>query len=103
MGILISILTFLVVTVLVLAIWIFATTDTNRELIRRRMVAVRKAERRGDVSLGLKLARDEMLSSVPTLHRLMLHWSWSTRLQEYLAQAGLKMKVGKLILLSAVA
>jgi tight adherence protein B len=54
------------------------------------------------VSLGLALARDEMLSSVPLFHRMMLHWSWSTRLQEYLAQAGLKMKVGKLILLSAV-
>src|SRR5215469_1376168 len=102
MAALIAILTFLVVTLLLLAIWMFATTDTNRELIRRRMEAVRKAERRGDVSLGLKLARDEMLSSVPAFHRLMLRWSWSTRLQDYLAQAGLTMKVGKLVLISAV-
>jgi tight adherence protein B len=65
------------------------------------MEAVRKAERRGDVSLGLKLARDEMLSSVPAVHRLMQHWQWSVRLQERIAQAGLKMKAGKLILMSA--
>jgi tight adherence protein B len=77
-------------------------TDTKQELIRRRMESVRKAERRGDVSLGLKLARDEMLSSVPSLHRLMLHWAWSIRLQDYIAQAGLTIKVGKLVLLSAV-
>ncbi len=101
MGILIAILTFFVVLVLFLAIWMFAGADTKQEVVRRRMDAVRKAERRGDVSHGLKLARDEMLSSVPVLHRLMLHWSWSVRLQEYISQAGLTMKAGKLVLLSA--
>lgn len=102
MGTLIFILTFLVVLLVVLAIWMLATSDTKQEVIRRRMEAVRKAERRGDVSLDLKLARDEMLSSVPTLHRLMMHWAWSIRLQDYIAQAGLRIKVGKLVLISAV-
>ena len=101
MGILLSILTFVVVLVLLMAAWMLVSTDNKQEVIRRRMDAVRKAERRGDVSLGLKLARDEMLSSVPVLHRLMLHWSWSVRLQEHISQAGLKMKAGKLVLLSA--
>src|ERR1700741_3391175 len=98
MALLISILTFLVATVLVLGVWVFATSDSGQEVIRHRMDAVRKAERRGGVSLELKLARDEMLSSVPTLHRLMLHWSWPTRLQEFIAQAGIRMKAAKLIL-----
>lgn len=102
MGILIFIFTFLVATVLFLAIWMLASSDAKQDMIRHRMAAVRKAEHRGQASLGLMLARDEMLSSVPVFHRLMLHWSWSTRLQEYLAQAGFRMKVGKLILLSAV-
>ena len=73
-------LTFLIVMVIFLAIWMVASGDNKQEVVRRRMEAVRKAERRGDVSLGLKLARDEMLSSVPAVHRLMLHWSWSVRL-----------------------
>ena len=102
MGVLIFILTFLTVTLLLLAVWMIASTDTSQEVVRRRMESVRKAERRGDVSLGLKLVRDELLSSVPLLHRLMMQWSWSVRLQEYISQAGLKMKAGKLVLLSAV-
>jgi tight adherence protein B len=101
MGILVSVLTFVIVLLLVMAFWTFASSDNKQEVLRRRMEAVRKAERRGDVSLGLKLARDEMLSSVPVLHRLMLHWSWSTRLQEQISQAGLTMKAGKLVLMSA--
>src|SRR3984885_3864412 len=101
MGLLIFLLTFAVVAVVFFGIWLLIGADTSQDVIRRRMESVRKAERRGDVSLGLTLARDEMLSSVPAVHRLMLHWQWSVRLQERIAQAGLKMKAGKLILISA--
>jgi tight adherence protein B len=101
MGILVFILTFCVVLVVFLAIWMLTGSDTKQEVVRRRMDAVRKAERRGDVSQGLQLARDEMLSSVPVVHRLMLHWSWSVRLQEHISQAGLNMKAGKVVLMSA--
>ncbi len=102
MGVLIFIFTFLVATLLVLALWIFASSDSNQELIRRRMGAVRKAEHRGEVSLGLKLARDEMLSSVPLVHRVLMQWSWPMRFQDLLVQAGLKVKPAKVILLSGV-
>jgi tight adherence protein B len=102
MAILIFVFTFVVVTLLVLGVWVVATAEPGQEVIRRRMEAVRKAERRGDVSLELKLARDEMLSSVPWINRLMLHWAWSTRLQAFIAQAGLQMKAAKLILISLV-
>src|SRR5580704_1033467 len=101
MGMLVFALTFLIIMVIVLGVWMVATGDSKQDVVRRRMESVRKAERRGDVSLVLTLARDEMLSSVPAVHRLMLHWQWSVRLQERLAQAGLKMKAGKLILISA--
>jgi len=101
MGLLVFALTFLTVIVIFLGIWMTIGTDNKQELVRRRMEAVRKAERRGEVSMGLKLARDEMLSSVPAVHRLMMHWSWSVRLQERISQAGLTMKAGKLILISA--
>jgi tight adherence protein B len=101
MGILVFALTFLIVVMIVLGVWMVASGDNKQEVVRRRMDAVRKAERRGDVSLGLTLARDEMLSSVPAVHRLMMHWQWTVRLQERIAQAGLRMKAGKLILMSA--
>jgi len=102
MGILIFVLTFFTVTLLLLAVWMVMSTDNSQEVVRKRMEAVRKAERRGDVSLGLKLVRNEMLSSVPLVHRLMMQWLWSVQLQEYISQAGLKTKAGKLVLLSAV-
>jgi tight adherence protein B len=63
---------------------------------------VHKAERRGDVGLGLKLVRDEMMSGVPWLHQLMLKWSWSSKLQEYVMQSGLTLKPAKLLMISAV-
>jgi tight adherence protein B len=100
MAALIFIVTFLIVTVLISGVWMVATADTSQDVVRKRMESVRKAERRGDVSPGLKLVRDEMLSSVPVLHRVMLRWSWSTRLRDYLLQAGLTMKPAKLILVS---
>jgi len=42
------------------------------------------------------------MSSVPWLHRLMLQWSWSTKLQDYLMQSGWAIKPAKLLLMSAV-
>jgi tight adherence protein B len=104
MGLLIAILTFLVVTVLLLGVWVFASGDPAQEQVRKRMSAVHKAERRGgDINVGLKLVRDEMMSSVPWLHRLMLQWAWSTKLQDYIVQAGMTAKPAKILLLSAVA
>jgi tight adherence protein B len=103
MGVLIAVLTFLVVVVVFLGVWIFAGAEGNQEQIRKRMTSVHKAERRGDVSLGLKLARDEMMSGVPWIHQLMLKWSWSSKLQEFVMQSGMSLKPGKLIIISAIA
>jgi tight adherence protein B len=103
MGALIAILTFLVVVVVFLGIWIFASAEGTQEQVRKRMSAVHKAERRGDVGVGLKLVRDEMLSNVPWMHQLMMRWSWATKLQDFLMQSGLTIKPAKLLLVSGVA
>ena len=102
MAILIFLLTFLVVAGMIFGVWVFAGADAGQEQIRKRMNAVHKAERRGDVSQSLKLVRDEMLSDVPALHRILLQWSWSSKLQDFLAQAGMRTKPAKILLLSAV-
>src|SRR5215510_2554725 len=102
MGALIAVLTFLVVVVLILGVWVFASGEGAQEQVRKRMSAVHKAEKRGDVNLGLKLVRDEMMSSVPWLHRMMMQWSWSSKLQDYLLQSGMSVKPAKLLLISGV-
>src|SRR5438477_3527233 len=102
MGVLIAIMTFLVVVVVFLGIWVFAGSERTQEQVRKRMSAVHKAEKRGESGLGLKLVRDEMMSGVPWMHQLMMKWSWSTRLQDYLTQAGMTVKPARLILTSVV-
>ena len=102
MALMVSVLAFAVVVVIVLLISLIASTDHREKVIRRRMESVMRAERRGGSSLGLKLLRDEMFSSVPLLHRWMTRWAWSGRFQNFLTQAGMKVKPGKFFLLCGV-
>jgi len=102
MAILVFLLTFLVVAGLVFGIWMFVGSDASQERIRKRMSAVHKAERRGDVSQSLMLVRDEMLSGVPMLHRILLQWSWASKLQDFISQAGMNVKPAKVLLMSGV-
>lgn len=99
MALLLSLVTFLVVTLILTLLWMSIAPDSSQEVIRRRMESVRKAERRGSVSLGVQLVRDEMLSSVPLLHRLLMRWSWLTGFKDFIRQAGMKTKPGKILLL----
>ena len=102
MELLIAVVTFIVVVLVVLGLWMLVGTDKQQDLIKKRMGAVRKAERRGEASLNLKLVRDELMSNVPMMHRILMRWSWSSRLQDYLVQAGMEVKPAKIILFSAV-
>jgi tight adherence protein B len=67
------------------------------------MESVAKAERRGgETSPGLNLIRDEMLSEVPAIHRVMMRFSWSGRLRDLIEQSGMSVKPGKIVLISCV-
>jgi tight adherence protein B len=102
-ALLASVLIFVVVAITFMLLWLFAGSGSAQETVRRRMESVRKAERRGGrVSLGVELVRDEMLSSVPAIHRMLLQWSWPARLREYLNQAGLRIRPAKLVLICGV-
>ena len=103
MALLMGLLTFLVVLIVFVGIWMLTGRDKGRAMIRRRIEAVRSAEARGEVSADFKLLRDELYSSVPQLQRLLVRLPWSVRLQKFITQAGWKMKPGKVVLGSAVA
>jgi tight adherence protein B len=103
MAPLLALLTFAIVCGIVLALWMLASGDDRRDVVRRRIDAVRKADTRGgDTSQDLFLMRDEMLSSVPLLHRMMTQFSWSARLKETIEQAGMSIRPAKVILISGV-
>lgn len=103
MALVIAVTTFLVSGGLFLAVWMFLSAPTQQDVVRDRMQAVRNAERRGEVTLDSLLLRDELLSSVPLLNRVMMNLAWITKVQRLLAQAGMKTKAGKVLLVSAVA
>ncbi len=102
MAVLLAALTFLIVAAICVAMALLTGMDRHEALVRKRLEAVQKAEKRGHVSLGLKLVRDELLSDVPVVHRFLLRWSWANRLREMLGQAGIRAKPGKIILSSGV-
>ena len=102
MALLIAFVTFIVASLICMLVWFSFSAENSQEVIQRRMDAVRRAERRGPVGLGVELVRDEMMSSVPALNRIMMSWSWPTRLQDFVMQAGLKIRPGKILLLSGV-
>src|ERR1700677_2467012 len=102
MALTVALLTFLASAIVLGATWLFVGREKGHEVLRQRMDAVRKAERRGEVSLDLKLIRDEMYSSVPLLHRFLMRLSWSAKLQDYILQSGMQSCSAKIILWSAV-
>ena len=75
----------------------------RRNVIGRRLEAIeRGVGRSGAGSPQLKLLRDEVMSGVPRLNRLLLRMSWAGRLRKYTAQAGLDILPGRLLLFTAI-
>jgi tight adherence protein B len=100
---LVALVTFVFVALIVVSIWFSVGNDSTQKVVRQRMEAVRKAEKRGDIPTDLKLIRDEMYSTMPMLHRALMRMSWTGRLRDYIIQAGMDTKPGKLLLTSAIA
>jgi tight adherence protein B len=96
-------LTFLIILLIVGGIF-FASTGgpAPDKVVARRLDAIERSSKRGSESLELKVVRDELLSDVPVLHRMLLKWKWADKLRNYIGQAGMKVKPGRLILFSGV-
>ena len=99
MAILLALTTFIVVVGILLVPLVLAG-GRQQKVIRRRLEGIEKARARNEGNLELELLRSELLSNVPALNRMLMRWSWSVRLREYIAQAGLQVKPGFLVLAS---
>jgi tight adherence protein B len=102
MQYLLAVMTFLVIIGVAAMVLYLGKENQQQKVVQRRLDAIEKGMRRGSESLELKLVRDELMSSVPVLNRLLQQLKWATRLREFVAQAGLDIKPGKLVLLSGV-
>jgi tight adherence protein B len=102
MALLTAIAVFVLILLIVLVIALATRRVDSSEIVSRRMsetMAVKKAE---TLKIRDGLIRDEQLSGIPVIHRLLLHWSGVERFNQFLAQAGVRTKPGKLLLLCAV-
>jgi len=75
----------------------------KQQEVARRLAAIESARKRGHDSVDLQLTRDELLSSVPALHRLLMRWPGVAVLRRFLGQAGLQLRPGKFLLIIGVA
>lgn len=98
----------MVLIFLALALGIFALArgvdqrNDEARLIRERLVAIDTAAERNP-SEELALLRDQLLSDIPALHKLLRRSARVSQLQRYLSQAEVHMRAGKFLILSAAA
>jgi len=101
----IAVLTFAFVA-LVLLLGFGLVGGRRKNVIERRLEAIERGVGRGSGtgtgSPQLKVLRDEVLSGMPMLNRWLARARWAGRLRGFIAQAGLEILPGKLILMCAV-
>lgn len=102
MQFLFAALVFLVIFLVFAMLAAFAGHEKPADVIRDRLESIEKGASAAKSSLNLDLIRDELLSSIPTVNKVLVRWTWPARLQALIAQAGMQMKPGKLILICAI-
>jgi tight adherence protein B len=95
-------LTFLVIVGILVVLFYLGMESQQQKVVQRRLEAIDRGMRRGTDATHLKLVREELLSTVPALNRLLVHWSWAERLRDFVRQAGMNEKPGRLLLLAGV-
>lgn len=98
----ISAITFFISCVVVLGVWLLLQSESSQEIVRGRIEQLRAAQNWAGMAADLKLVRDNMYSTIPTLHRLFADAPGAIRAQQYLSQAGMKTKPAKIFLLCVV-
>src|ERR1700751_4859039 len=102
MPYLLTALTFIVIVGILVVLFYLGIESQQQKIVQRRLEAIDRGMRRGTDSAHLKLVREELLSSVPALNRLLAQWSWAEKLRDFVRQAGLNEKPGRLLLLGGV-
>jgi tight adherence protein B len=78
----------------------FDRRNEQARALRERLDAVNQVARRSPGE-GITLLRDELLSGIPALNRLLMRYAGVFRLQAFLMQADVSMRPGRFLLFSA--
>ena len=101
MPLLLAGLAFLIVALVVLGA-VVLLGERKGNIVRARLEALEKGVSVSKPGAPSNLIRSDVLSDVPVLNHLLKRWPWSARLRDFVGQAGMEVKPGKLLLLSAV-
>ena len=93
-------LVFLIIFLVFGVVYAVVRREADAKIISTRLEAIGAGTTHGKSALNLDLVRDELLSSIPTLHRMLTRWFWPARLRSFIAQAGMRVRPGKLMLIS---
>jgi len=102
MALVAAIITFILILGITGAILFGTRGPSESEAVQRRLQDVSVAATTSVQKTDVALLRDPTLSTVPALNRLLMGWSGVSKLNTLIAQAGMKIKPGVLMLLSAI-
>ena len=98
MALLIAFVSFIMAAGIFVLFWLSFGAESGQQVVRQRMEEVQRVERRGKISQGVQLVRDELMSGVPLFDRMMMRWAWAVRFRDFVSQAGMKTRPDKIIL-----
>lgn len=99
MVLLVTLITFAATAAIIFLIWAVSLPESTQGVVRGRLETLRAAQNWSGIAADLKLVRDEMVSTIPLLHRFLIRAPGTTWAQKFLMQAGLKTKPAKIFLI----
>ncbi|HXC31939.1 MAG TPA: type II secretion system F family protein [Verrucomicrobiae bacterium] len=89
-------------TVLLTILLFVVLGETPQEMMRGRIEKMRAGQNWTGIAADLKLVRDEMVSTIPMLHQVLVRAPGTSSMQKFISQAGMKTKPAKILLASVV-
>jgi tight adherence protein B len=101
MPYLLTALVFLIILLIAGGILLLTGQEKQGDIIRNRLEAIEKGSSFSKNALNLELIRDELLSSIPAFNKVLGRWRGAARLRSFVAQAGMQVRPGKVVLFGA--
>ncbi len=83
---------------------VIASTGQEKpsDIVRGRLESIQKGATSALNAVKTDLVRDELLSTIPAVNKMLRRWTWAGHLKRLIAQAGMDVKPGKLLLVCGV-
>lgn len=96
----VTLITFIAAVAVALSLYLGLAGETPQDVVRGRMERLRAAQ--NWTGIATNLVRDEMVSTIPVVHQMLVRAPGTNAVQKFLSQAGMKTKPAKIIMLSGV-